>query len=288
MKQKLLLFTKMLYSNDDLLKTAKAGVLITALVLFINVSLISAPNYVGYMRGADATNDLQSVETAFEAMYDDKLPCRIDEDETMQCDISEERTYGEYTFRFQDSVDTADIEESSIIFTPEKAAIIHHDDGRTVVDGDYSLLTNFDFTEIQDEAGERDEPDEFYESSTDYFLRNLYFSDMNDTIGMIYTVQFAQTFLYVFFVSLMFMMLNFRASIKKVTYQASLRLTIFAMTGPALLTAVLGLRISTWAYMLFTIVYLARVIVLYYKLHRSKVTIGLDDPDAIPEGSEEA
>lgn len=279
MKDKLLLFTRMLYNNDALLKTARAGILVTALVLFINVSLVSAPNYVGYMRGVGSIEQLHSVETAFEAMYEDELPCRVDENAIMHCDVDEERTYGDYTFRFQDRLDPSEIDETAIIFSPEKAALVYHEEGRTVVDGDYNLLTGFDFSEIKQNAADTDDPEEHIANNTDFFMRNLYYSDLNQTVGMIYTVQFAQTFLYVFFVSFMFMMLNFRASMKKVTYQAALRITVFAMTGPALLSAVLGLRISTWAYVLFTVVYLARVIVLYYKLHRSKVTIGLDDPE---------
>ncbi|MFP4078873.1 MAG: DUF1189 family protein [Candidatus Izemoplasmataceae bacterium] len=279
MKDKLLLFAKMLYSNKALLKTAKAGVLVTAMMLFINVSLVSAPNYVGYMRGVGSIDELHAIEEAFEAMYDDELDCSVEGDGTMQCDAEGENTYGDYAFRFQETVDAEDIDENTIVFTPEKAVIVHHEDGRTVVDGDYSLLEDFDFSEIKTLAEDRDDPEAYYANNTDFFLKNLYYSDLNDTVGMIYTVQFAQTFLYVFFVSLMFMMLNFRASIKKITYKASLRITIFAMTGPALLSAVLGLRISTWAYVLFTILYLSRVIVLYYRLHRSKITIGIDDPD---------
>lgn len=276
MKQKLQLFTQMLYNNDALLKTARAGVLVTALVLFINVSLISAPNYIGYMEGVRSIDNLHSVETSFEAMYEDEVPCYVDQDETMQCDLDEARTYGTYVLRYQESVDVTSIDETSIIFTPDKAAIIYHEDERAVVEGNYSLLKGFDFPDIKDKAEGQEDPDSFYANNTDYFLRNLYYSDVNETIGMVYTIQFAQLFLYVFFVSLMFMMLNFRASIKKITYQASLRITIFAMTGPALITALLGLRISSWSYLIFTLIYLTRVTVMYYKLHRSKVTVGLD------------
>lgn len=278
MKNKLFTFIKMFYDNKTLLRAWKAGVLLTALVLFINVSLVSAPNYVGYMNGVDSVNQLHGVEEAFEGMYEDNLDCRV-EDTKMQCDdLDEARTYGDYTVRFTDSYDLESVDESSIILTPDQAAVVHHEDGRTVVEGDYTLLSDFDFSTVKGDAGDADSKEAFYEDNTTFFLKNLYYSQLEETVGMVYTVQFGQTLMYVLFVSLMIMTVNFKASIKKITYNASLRVTIFAMTGPALLSALLGLWISSWAYMLFTILYLARIIVLFYQINRSDHTIGSDEP----------
>lgn len=278
MKDKLFTFIKMFYDNKTLLRAWKAGVLLTALVLFINVSLVSAPNYVGYMNGVDSINQLHGVDEAFEGMYEDRLDCKV-EDTKMQCEgLDQARTYGDYTVRFTDSYDLQAEDESSIILTPDQAAIVYHDDGRTVVEGDYSLLSDFDFSTVKSDAEDAESVEGFYEDNTNFFLKNLYYSELEETVGMVYTVQFGQTLMYVIFVSLMIMTVNFKASIKKITYNASLRITIFAMTGPALLSAVLGLWISSWAYMLFTVLYLARIIVLFYQINRSDYTIGTDEP----------
>ncbi|MFW5894583.1 MAG: hypothetical protein ACOCU0_01500 [Bacillota bacterium] len=277
MKAKLFSFIKMFISNSEVIKAAKAGVLITALVLFINVSLVSAPNYISYMRGVNNIENLEGINGAFSDMFDDPLPCSIDEDHTMACDLDESRTYNGYAVSFEQDVDPDEVDETSIIFTPDYSVIVYHEgDERVVVDGDYSLLEGYDFSNIKNSAEDEENPETFYANNTDFFLRNLYYSDLNDTVGLIYTVQFAQTFLYVIFLSLMYMMLNYKASMKKITYPASLRVIIFSMTGPALLSALVGMWFSSWSYVLFTIVYLIRIIVLYYRLHRSKVTIGQD------------
>lgn len=277
MKNKLFTFIKMFYDNTVLLRAWKAGILLTALVLFINVSLVSAPNYVGYMNGVDSIHQLHGIDEAFADMYEDELDCRV-EDARMQCDLDEARTYGDYTVRFTEAYDLQEVDEPSIILTPDEAAVVYHGEGRTVVEGDYTLLSNFDFSTVKSDAEDADSKADYYGDSTNFFLKNLYYSELEETVGLVYTVQFGQTLMYAVFVSLMIMTVNFKASIKKITYNASLRITIFAMTGPALLAAVLGLWISSWAYMLFTVIYLARIIVLFYKINRSDYTIGSDDP----------
>ncbi len=286
MNKKIITFGKALYSNTDLLKLTKIPLLLLALMLFVNVSLVSAPNFMGYMEGVEATQDLEGIDVAFTEMYETNLDCRVSEESEMLCEGDMQAMYGEYHFEYADTLDVSEIDESTIIFTPDEAAVIYQGDHTAVVSGNYSLLQGFDFSTIEDTATDSENiVGEFYKNNTSFFLENLYYSDMSQQIGIVYTVQFAQTFIYVIVVSLLIQMVNFRASIKKITYQAALRITILAMTGPALLSAILGFWIPGWAYLVFTMVYLIRIIVVYYSINRRSET--LVGPKETPEIREE-
>ncbi len=286
MNKKLQTFGKALYSNTELLKLSKMPLLLLALMLFVNVSLVSSPNIIGYMDGLSVIERLEGVDDAFEEMYETELGCAIDEEAKMQCDGEFQAMYGDYHFQYQTALDTDGIEESTILFTPDQAVVIYQGETTEVLDGDYSLLQGFDFSAMKANAQSSDNgAATYYEDNTNFFLKNLYYSDLSQHIGLVYTVQFAQTLLYVVLVSLMVLMVNFRASVKKITYQAALRVTILAMTGPALLAALLGLWIPGWAYLIFTMIYLIRIIVIYYSLNRRSET--LVGPKETPEIREE-
>ena len=286
MNKKIITFGKALYSNTDLLKLTKIPLLLLALMLFVNVSLVSAPNFMGYMEGVETTENLEGIDEAFTEMYESNLDCRVSEESEMQCEGDMQAMYGDYQFEYADTLDVSNIDESTIIFTPDEAAIVYQGDRTVAVSGNYSLVQGFDFSTIKDNAEDSDDTlDTFYQDNTNFFLENLYYSDLSQQIGIVYTVQFAQTFIYVVVVSLLIQMVNFRASIKKITYQAALRITILAMTGPALLAAILGFWIPGWAYLVFTMVYLIRIIVIYYSINRRSET--LVGPKETPEIREE-
>jgi maltodextrin utilization protein YvdJ len=281
MNNKIKTFGKAFYDNSALFKLTKIPLFLLALMLFVNVSLVSAPNFIGYMEGISVVDSLDGIDEAFVEMYESELECKVNDANQMECNGTPQSMYGDYHFRFQNTLDVSGINESTIIFTPDKAVIIYQGNSTAVLDGDYSLMQGFDFSTVKDESQNLQSMDAFYQDNTDFFLEYLYYSDLGQNIGIVYAVQFAQTFLYVVIVSLLIQMVNFKASIKKVTYQAALRITILAMTGPALLAALLGLWFAGWAYLIFTLIYLIRIIVIYYSINRRSET--LVGPNETPE-----
>ncbi len=283
MKKKLELFIRMFYDNNAILKASKASLMVTILVLFMNVALISAPNFVGLMEGSEQIGDLENVYEAFEEIYEFELPCRINNESIMECSNQDTHHFGNYTFRFVNTFGEEDLSDdelsvSTILFSPREAAIIYIDEenesNNQIIQGDYSLLRGIDFSQVKSQAESSSQTTEvYYQSFTNLFLEDLYYSTLVENSLMVYTTQFFQFMIYTFFVSIMFLILNFKAKFKKINYLASFKITIFSATGPALLTAILGFFITAWAAMLFVVLYLIRIILIYYKINNIECTI---------------
>lgn len=283
MKRKLELFVKMFYDNNAVLKANKASLLMTVIVLFMNVALISGPNFVGLMQGSEQIHNLENVYEAFDDLYEYELPCHINEQSQMECEETGPLEFGVYTFRYvnsfsSDDLNDEDVEISTILFSKDEAAIVYiHDtneEKNQIIQGDYSLLRGIDFSQVKSNSAESSQTETVYfYSYTTMFLEDIYYSRLVQNSLMVYTTQFFQFLLYTFFVSIMFMVLNFKAKFKKVNYLASFKITIFSATGPALLTAALGLFITAWAAMLFVVLYLIRVILVYFKINSVETTI---------------
>jgi len=79
--------------------------------------------------------------------------------------------------------------------------------------------------------------------------------------------------IYLVIVSIMFMILNYRVKVKKITYSAGVKIIIAAMTGPAIATAVFGVFITAWASIGFIILFAIRILFLYYTLNKSNEAI---------------
>jgi len=275
MKDRLLLFVKMLYDHKLVLKAYKAPLMLTLLLLFANIMLVGAPAFFGLLDGADRPEDLQDVHAAFVELYEDDVDCRIEEYE-MVCAEDYDKTYGAYRFLYVESVpDAGEIETSTIYFTPGGSTVVQVEEDNdlktlTAVGGNYLLIGNLDFTRVESQAEERDDKESFYNSFTDNYLQNLYFADTMQSVVTLYSAQFFQVILYAMFVAAMYLLLNYRAPEKRITFASAFKLTVFAMTGPALLSAMLGYFIYGWANLLFIILYLIRVVVVYYHAYTTE------------------
>ncbi len=281
MKAKMEWFVHMLYSTKEVLKAHKASFVLVFILLFVNIALISVPNFIGIWRGVDRVDDLEGIHEAFQEMYEARLPCAIETSAQMICDDVENQTFGMYDFVIdpdfkidEDELEVV-IERSSIFVTTEDISIVYvrEDGSGVVVSGDYRLLQGFDFSSIKDRDEAQNDRTDYYDSVTNMFLRNVYYSTMQDNMFIVYSAQFVQMLLYVMFVSVIMMVLNYKAKIKKLSYSASVKITVFTMTGPAFLAAVLGFIIVGWASILFTALYLVRIILVYYKINTIQETL---------------
>ncbi|MEC9484503.1 MAG: hypothetical protein UMR38_01340 [Candidatus Izemoplasma sp.] len=265
---KLKLFFRMMFSNKAILKANQFNIVIVFLLLFVNVSLITVPNYYGLADGVRIINRLDGIYETFDTMIDDDLPCEV-RNEAMVCDESNLNDYyGDYRLQYRGELDTDNVTESIIYFGEDYLAIIYVDESDTayILSGDYRLLDEFDFRNVNFADADMSEAD-YTEYITDVFLQNVYYSNFSQQVYMVYTTQFAQTAIYVIILSIMLMILNYKAAIKKISYLAAIKIVIVAMTGPALLTALLGLFIMGYAGIIFILAYGLRMMFIYYRIN---------------------
>lgn len=271
---KIKLFFRMLFDNKALLKSNQFPLILVLLLFFINVSLISVPNFYGLADSVRIINRLDGIYETLEEMYEKDMPCSVS-DAKMICDEATlEAQYGNYQVQYGGELVTDEVEDSLIYLGENYMAIIYMDASDTayIMSGDYALLETFDFTTIYPNTSEMNDG-EYTEYVSDLFLQNIYYSNIGEQIYIVYTTQFAQTAIYVMMLSIMLLILNYKAAIKKISYTASIKMVIVAMTGPALLTALLGGFILGYAGLVFIIAYGLRMMFMYYKINSFEGTI---------------
>ena len=262
---------KLLWDNQTLIKAVKLNLIFVLILLLINVSLISIPNYYGVLNGIRSIEYLEDIDETFKLFYEQEIPCQVDQSYTFNCEETIDGVYGSYQVLYQDEISTANITESTIIFGSNNMFIVYIDQEDMVYElaGDYRLLEAFDFTEIKAQTHTFETQDAHYENVTDIFLSNIYFSSVGERVFLIFSTQFAQISLYVVFISIMFMILNYRSKTPKISYLAAVKITILAMLGPALLSAIVGVFLNIWGSILFTLLYAIRMMFIYYAVHRT-------------------
>ncbi len=274
MKDKLLLFVKSFYRNDLLLKAYKLGGGLTFVLLIINIMLVSVPPVLGSLTNTADYEDFPAINEAFATLYDKEIDCVL-EDSQMQCETEGPIEAGEYTFEYVDSIPQASqFDSSKIYFTPNDTAIVHVDgEAQTILSANYATQMDLDFSEVAQRASDSGDVSQHYNTQTENFINNLYFSSVGSTMMVVYPAQFAQMGTYIVLVGLMLMITNYKAKFKKITVPSAMKITIAAMTGPALLTAILGLVAAQWSFLIFTIVYLVRIIAVYYRINATEVPL---------------
>ncbi|MFU8793557.1 MAG: hypothetical protein ACNA7K_05970 [Acholeplasmataceae bacterium] len=262
---------KLLWDNRSLIKAAKINLIFVLILLFVNVSLVSIPNYYGVLNGIRSIEYLEDIDETFKLFYEQEIPCEIDQTYTFSCSEPIDGVYGSYQVYYQETISTENITESSIIFGSKNIIILYIDQEDMVYElaGDYRLLEAFDFSSIKDQPHQYETLDAHYESVTDVFLSNVYFSSVGERVFLIFSTQFAQIAIYVVIISIMFMILNYRSKTPKISYLAAVKITILAMLGPALLSAIVGVFLNVWGSILFTLLYAIRMMFVYYAVHRT-------------------
>lgn len=275
MKEKLTLLFKALYSNKAVLQTHQFKLIPILFLFIINVSLVSVPNFYSVYDGVSQIERFDNVHEVFETFYDEPIPCQIDDEALFICEELPTHTelHG-YEIVFFGDLDLENLDRSTIYFGEDTFALfyINPDNEDFFMSGTYATLTGFDFGDIRDTALDSDSPQVVYEEATDIFLTNIYFSQLNDQFFLIYSGQFIQMMIYVVILSIMFMILNYRAPIRKLSYTAAIKFIIVAMFGPAFLTALMGPIITAWASIMFILIFGLRIMFVYIQINTAKKT----------------
>jgi hypothetical protein len=225
------------------------------------------------MISIEEINQLEGIEEALTQIYEDEILCSITNLE-MQCDSLVVKSYNGYELSYQDEINIDDIDSSVIRFGKSNILIVYVDDEdySYSISGDYSLLEGFDFSQVA--SGDRDglSDVEYYSEVNDFVLTGIYYSRLSEEMGVIYLAQFLQTLIYLVVVATIFLLMNFKANVKKLSYYNATKIVIVAMTGPAFLTAIIALINPGLASISFFILFALRAMLLYYKMNFSDET----------------
>ena len=107
---------KLLWDNQTLIRAVKLNLIFVLILLFINVSLISIPNYYGVLNGIRSIEYLEDIDETFKLFYEQEIPCQVDQSYTFNCEETIDGVYGSYQVLYQDEISTANITESTILF----------------------------------------------------------------------------------------------------------------------------------------------------------------------------
>lgn len=239
------------------------------IAFFVGVSLIATPNFFGLIQGIQQIDNLLGIESAFTAMYNQPLPCAVNDNEEMSCQLNGvQNQYGDYAFIYQTELDASAITASTLIFAQKEFAAIYVNENQQafLLSGTYRLLKGFDFATINALA----EGDLISHQAevTDRFVSNIYFSTLEEKMIAVYLSQWFQTLIFVVIISLMILILNLNEKKKKISFGYATKMVVMNIVGPALLSAILGLISPSWASVVFLFVYAIRSMFLYYYLHR--------------------
>jgi len=262
-------FIEMFFNNKNVVNTKDVKFIFVLLVLIINVSLVSIPNFVGKMQGVKSISNIKGIEAVFDDLYEMELDCHIDREAMLSCNNFTEFTTSDYLIRYDETPDLESIKESTVYFSDEYVAIVYVDEAEMAfgLSGNYSKLIDFDFEVIKTNDYGNLTKSEYYTDTTDVFLSNIYYSQIGNDFLLIYLSQMSQILIYTLILSGMFMFVNLGTTTVNLKFRDSVKIVVFAMSGPAFITALLGIFISAWSSILFLIVYAMRLMFLYYGIN---------------------
>lgn len=275
-------FPKILYSNRELLKTNTWSIGKMIIIFILNISLICAPFFMSRTKTneLDVREYMPGIDQALKEIYQLELPCQVI-NKTFTCQSTDSQIIpltGYELYLFPTTLESINTTKSRIIFY-EKMISFHYvdnDDERNNynLDSSYRLLEGMDFAKVNrvDLNLESYHEDDFYVYVNDVLIKAVLSGNLPSDLSTIYLAQFVQTILYVLIMSLMLMAVNLRRQIKKLYYFSALKYTIFGITGPALIAAVIGLFSTLLGTILWSAIYVVRIILLYTKINNTDGT----------------
>ncbi len=275
-------FPKTLYSNDELLKTNQWSIIKMIFIFIINVSLICAPFFMSRTKTKpiDVLGYMPNIDLAFKDLYQLELSCDITNMELV-CDTSNNTVVpltGYDLYILPEDLQTIDDTKSRIVMTDFHIGLYFVDSedekNNYSLESSYRLLEGMDFSKINpvDLDLEILEEEVFYEYITETILLAVLNGNLPSDLATIYLAQLVQTALYVFIMSFMLMAANLRRQVKKIYYSSSLKYTVFAITGPALIACIIGLFSTMLGTIVWSAIYAVRIILLYTKINNTDGT----------------
>lgn len=264
--------SKTLYSNIAVLKYSKIKIFYIVILFFINVSIVTAPFFIGKVNSIEYINYFKGIENSLISLYEDEIDCHINTNNLMICSDSINESYGNYKVLYIEDGDDYIIDESIIVFTSSTVYIhyVNESDEVFSMSGNYSKLQGLDFSKIKTNISDGYSKDEYYIEMNDYILTGIYFSTLTEQISIIYLSQIMQIAVYITVITLLFLLINIKQDKYKIKLSRIISIIVLSMTGPALLIAIIGLFSPGIASILFYLIYSIRIMFIYYSMNNNQ------------------
>ncbi|XMB86945.1 hypothetical protein RJG79_03885 [Mycoplasmatota bacterium WC44] len=251
----------MLFSNKEILKGNKVPLGIIFFIFIINVLLLSAPlfNARATVNADQLIDRFPGLEEAFEEIYDLNIPCEFTK-EGPDCDKLT-KNLSDYQLVILEEATS----DKTIEFQEDYVLIKYKDTDQEVsLVGSYYFLDSINLQNIT--------KDKYYET-TETIVYAIASSTIGNDFFLIFMGQFIQILIYFLAISALLNVANYKQRQKKISYLASVKITILAMMGPALLSALIGFFFMSFSTLVFMTVYSLRMMYIYFKILAKKVGI---------------
>lgn len=259
-------FIKILYSNEEIINQRKAHWLLVLIIFFVSWLMIATP-FVTSKLIETPTQLGQQFPEVRDSLVDifKEFDCQII-NETLDCGeqrLEVEKENITYFINVKEG-DEVKAVQNYVVFG-EHQIVLKNMDAEVI--GDYSLLNNTSFKDLL-KIMDTEKIDET--TLANHFIQNVNQSTLSKQIPMIYSSVLIQYIVYVGLISVVYMAINMGRLKKKYSFWDILRMMVLALFSPALLSAIVGLFNPLVGSAAFPLLYMSRVIFIYFKLLKDK------------------
>ncbi len=255
-------FYKILFSNQEIIKQRRTKWFFALIIFFVSVLMIATPFVTARLLETPQQLGQQfpKLKTGLIEVFEEFDCAFTNQQLSCQQPFTEKEIDGiTYYINAKENQDI-DVANEYVMFSDQRI-ILYNPNAN--ISGDYSLLEGNSFDSLL-QLKETENIDD--QTLVEHFIQNVSQSTLNTQIPIIYMSVFIQYIIYVLLISLVFMAINANRFRNKISFKEMLTMMVLAMFSPALLSAMVGLVNPLWGTALFPLVYMARVIFIYFKL----------------------
>lgn len=255
-------FYKTLYSNDEIIKQRRTHWFFVLIIFFVSVMMIATPFVSARLieTPEQLGENFPDVKEGLIQVFND-YDCSV-ENKTLSC-TQPYSTFEKDGVKFFVNVkegQSLDVGHNYVMFS-DKQIVFYNPNAD--ISGDYSLLDGTSFDDLLQLQQDENLSDE---TLVNHFIQNVSQSTLQTQIPMIYTSVFIQYIIYVLLISVIFLAINANRLKNRISFREMLTMMVISMFSPALLSAIVGLFNPLIGTAMFPLVYMARVIFVYFKL----------------------
>lgn len=256
-------FHRILYTNDEIIKQRNTKWYFAVIIFIVSVMLIATP-----FVSAKLLETPESLMKQFEGVESglvlalEKYDCQFSSNQLV-CPQEESSSFTRGDYQFFINVkegEKVELPDKYVLFSTNMVTVFTRDGH---IQGDYSLLNGSSFKDLLMLKADEKLDDRTFSA---HLLQNINQSTLATHIPQMYISVFIQYVIYVGLVSLVNMAINANRLKEKITFKQFLTMNTLAMFSIALLSAIVGLFSPVNATALFPLLYMARVIMIYFKL----------------------
>lgn len=257
-------FHRILYTNDEIIKQKDAKWYLVLMVFISSIILIAAP-----FVSARLLTSPESLIEQFDGIENGLIKTFSEYDcEIQQFQLSCQQPFDSFTDNgYLFLVNVSDHQEVTVnnqyVMLSSSQVVVYNNQNH--VQGGYEFLEGSSFNDL---LKIKETQNITSRELAAHFLQNIYQSNIRTLIPQTYISIFVQYVIYVLLVSWVNMAINANKLKIKITFRQMLTMNVLAMFSLALFSGVIGLVSPVNATALFPLLYMARIVMLYFKLLR--------------------